>query len=162
MGRRAKHYLRFGNLPREGKSRVSDSYRHHVYVRTGQEIPKFEAGVSVFDTYWSEILKRWVLPETHGTAASAGEAYASAIAGDRKIFLVTGRRVRGVRGEGSDGEPLLIRNTIEIVSVLSPDEVWEEASGIDIDPEVEMTEGERNVFMREMYTKLRAEARSQP
>ncbi len=161
MSRPAKHYLRYGELPK-GKSRVADSYRHHVYVRTGAEIPEYEAGVSVFDTYWSKILNRWVLPETHGTAASAGEAHAAACQGDRRILLVTGRRVRGVRGEGNDGEPLLVPGTIKIVSVLEPDEVWEEAAGIDFELDEDMTEGERNVLIRELSKKLRDEARSQP
>jgi len=160
MGRRAKVYLRFGELPK-GKSRISDSYRHQMYVRTGAVIPEFESGISVFETYWSNILGRWVLPETHGTAASAGEAYSSAVDGDRRILLVKGRRGRGSHSEGSDGEPLLVPGTVEIVSVLKPAEVWEEAGGVDIEPDEGMSEGERRVFIRELYEKLRVEARQQ-
>jgi hypothetical protein len=126
---RSRHYLRFGELPLGKRSRVSEDYRRSVQARTGVLPPEFETGVSVFPTYKSKLLGRWVLPELAGMAASAGELWAAAESGEMPILLVTGRRAREL---GQDGEPLLVRNTIEIVERLKPAEVWSQGEGLEV------------------------------
>lgn len=119
---RRRYFIRFGSLP-EKFSAISEDYRRHVELITGCRVPFREGGVSVFDTYWSNVLNRWFVPETQGNAASLGELYVSR----RPIFLLTGR----VIGEGSDGEPLLRRSTINIVKKLTKKEIFVEGQGED-------------------------------
>lgn len=149
-----KHYLRFGDLPK-GRSKIGESYRHHVRVRTGVDLPTHEKGISVFRTYHSDILNRWVLPEEHGTAASASELYAAAESGEMKILLVTGRKV----GEGSDGEPILSYKTAKVVKTLSLNEVWDEAGGIELEWDERESPADRSRRLRNLQQQLIDEAR---
>jgi hypothetical protein len=126
-GVRAKRfYIRFGALPK-GNSAVGDDYRHRIRVLTGHTVSEFEKGVSVYPTFFSPVLQRWFIAETHGGAATLSELYSEAVEGDREILLLTGRRVSG---EGADGEPLLSRKSIKIIKRLKPAQIYSEVEGL--------------------------------
>lgn len=123
---RKKFYIRLGDLP-SGRSEISLEYREMIRRRTGEKLPQFEKGISVYPTSWSPDLARWVLFDDAGTAGGLGELWDLVERGDRPILLVSGRVV----GEGSDGEPLLRRSTIQIEQRLTVADVYYQALGIE-------------------------------
>jgi len=115
-----KLYIRIGEIPRSGRSRVGEGYRLSR-LRFGS-VPEFERGVSVYEAEFDRERGKWVIPAYFIDSYLLGlcDLLMDAVNGRRKIYLVTGRRVRNA--EGSDGEPLL--RDVKIVGELSPTEVY--------------------------------------
>lgn len=112
---RARFYIRFGHLPRGGKSK--DYSPRTIYDVYGGERDRVHAGVSVFPATWSKAAQRWIIFENHGWSASLGEVWEQ----DRPMYLLTGRRANE---EGADGEPLLIAKTIRKIKKLTKKDIF--------------------------------------
>jgi len=127
-------YLRFGKIPKSGRSGISEGYRTMVRARTGTDLPEHELGVSVYNITFE---KGFIIPDAYGGIEGFYELMEDAHARGRSrspIYLVTGKRARAsvwssrdnkwhtIVVEGSDGEPLL--RDVEIVREVSPKEIW--------------------------------------
>lgn len=126
-----RFYVRFGSLPRSGRSAVAPGYRRSLALYGGA--PLTERGVSVFDVTWDPGVRKWVIPSLPSYVASLDVLLDEHLAGRRPIYLVVGRRVRasvwegGTRrvtynAEGQDGEPLLAN--VQIVGKLTLADLW--------------------------------------
>ena len=101
-------YLRFGNLPNKEFSRIGRSSKDDTSV-------SYEKGISCFWARWSNELQRWMIWDAdHDQIASLQDI------SDRPIYLIKGEEV----GYGSDGEPVLKKNTIKILAKLNPNDVY--------------------------------------
>lgn len=86
-------YIRFGEVPTGGKSKIGPAYR--TSSRT------HEAGLSVFETRWNAGLGRWeILIESDSGLASLD----GLLDQKRTAYLVVGDELEDT---GTDGEPLL-------------------------------------------------------
>lgn len=134
-----KFYIRIGKIPRLGRSRVGDAYRASR-ARFGGRLPEFERGVSVYEAEFDHERGKWVIPAYWIDSYLTGlcDLLMDAVNERRKIYLVTGRRVRDA--EGSDGEPLL--RDVKIVRELSPTEVYNRESWPDPDNCMELKDDE--------------------
>ena len=109
-----RYYIRFGQLPRGGKSK--NYAPPSIYEAYGLPAERVHAGVSVFNAEWSEAAQRWVIFEDSGIAASLAAVWDQ----NRPMYLLTGRRSPH---EGADGEPLLVAKTIRKVRKLTKADV---------------------------------------
>ena len=93
----AKVYVRFGDIPTDGKSKVYKS----------GEVVKEELGVSVWNCAFANGVPYPILL-TNFISETALADYISHLFGNRKVYLVTG----DVVGTGTVGEPLLNNVTV--------------------------------------------------
>ena len=101
-------YIRFGDLPKGDFSGIGGDYLKHG--------PKqYEKGISCYWVKWNEELQRWKIDDQ-------GDAETIQYLVDRPIYLVKGEEI----GFGSDGEPILKKNTIKILAKLNPNDVYAE------------------------------------
>jgi len=115
-----EHYIRFGQWPKDEKSKIGESYRRSkawIYNAIGEKQPEFEVGVSVYGAEWDDKKQRWVIPTlgSDSYVASLDELI------DRRlpIYLVTGDEQDE---PGTDGEPLL-RN-VKLIKELKYSEIY--------------------------------------
>jgi len=150
-----KVYIRFGKIPRR-TSGVNESYRIAIHARTGHLPPAREKGVSVFPTYFSKVLKRYVILETHGWVASLGELWAEFLDEQTTANLLSGKIV----GEGSDGEPLLQAKSIKVLGKLTAEDIWVDGginrwSGEEATLPPELSQAERATLRDAIYAEAR-------
>lgn len=133
-----KFYIRIGTIPRSGRSRIGAAYRT-LRQRFGS-VPEFERGISVYEAAFDPAHNKWVIPAYYIDSYLLGlcDLLIEAVCGRRKIYLVTGRRVRDA--EGSDGEPLL--RDVKIIKELSPTEVYNSEAWEDPDNCMELKDDE--------------------
>lgn len=115
-----KYYVRFGKLPKNGRSGISAAHQAFVLARTGFRIPKREKGISAYHAKWDGRRKKWIMPTVGWDSYVLGmeELLESACAGKRPVYLVAGTEV----GEGEDGEPLLAG--VSIIEELDVRDLW--------------------------------------
>lgn len=108
------YYIRIGELPRDGKSKIYQwvDEAHSSRVEVGEE-----AGISVYEA--TKVKNEWycIIPENteHGKSTIDTIHYLieEIINGNKPVYLVTGDEV----GEGYDGEPVIVNvNIIEDIS----------------------------------------------
>lgn len=114
------YYIRFGRLPKGGRSGISTGHQAYVLARTGMRISRREKGVSAYRAKWDGRRRKWVMPTVGWDSYVLGmeELLDEACRGKRPVFLVTGTEV----GEGEDGEPLLA--DVSIVRELDVRDLW--------------------------------------
>lgn len=101
-------YIRFGDLPEGDFSGIGGDYLKYK--------PKeYEKGISCFWVKWNEELQRWKVEDQ-------GDADTIQYLLHRPIYLVKGKEV----GFGTDGEPLLKKDTIKILAKLNPNDIYAE------------------------------------
>lgn len=89
----AKKYIRFGNIPEDGISKVHRS----------DEIICEEKGLSVWNTVYANGVAFPVLPDNASEAAIADYFYC--LLGDKPVYLLEGEELPE---KGHAGEPLLV------------------------------------------------------
>jgi hypothetical protein len=89
-----RYYIRFGHLPRGGKSK--NYAPPSIYEAYGFPAERVHAGVSVFNAEWSEAAQRWVIFEDNGIAASLAAVWDQ----NRPMYLLTGSRSSGLHRSG--------------------------------------------------------------
>ena len=92
----SKVYIRFGDIPKDGKSKV---------YRSG-EVVKEEMGVSVWDCVFANDVPYPILPKGYNETSVSD--YIGYLFGNKEVYLVTGREI----GTGAVGEPLLENITV--------------------------------------------------
>jgi hypothetical protein len=119
-------YLRFGDLPKTGRSGRQASHWISAYLSDRTE----EMGVSVYPIHWDSIRNRWSIE--CGNHATLDQLFAE----KRPAFLVTGEHiVDDEEGDayGEDGEPLL--KDVKIVREVPYDKLYVPEWGSDPLPE---------------------------
>jgi len=102
-------YIRFGNVP-EGKfSKIG-----HSIVGKGNE-PLYEKGISCFWAKWWPDYQRWFVED-----ADHDQVVTLIDVAERPIYLLKGKEI----GYGTDGEPLLQKDTIRVLARLQPSDVY--------------------------------------
>lgn len=121
-----KTYLRFGEIPKSGKSGIGDAWRRQAALY-GEIVPTEEQGVSVYEAVPVDIkgAKKW-RPLVNELQTFMG-VYGDSCKGTRTIYLITGEELPE---GGSDGEPLLKADTIEVLKKLSFKDIYHK----EIDP----------------------------
>lgn len=102
MNESAKYYIRFGEIPKDEKSKIYKS----------DAIIGMEKGVSVWDSVSANNLYLPIMPQN--PSDSCIHDYMMYIWGNKRVFLVTGIELKD---KGSVGEPLL--TNIHIVKELT-------------------------------------------
>ena len=112
-----KEYIRFGEIPKEEKSK-----RGNGIIGDGYKVVGYEEGVSVWDCVYNFDTDKYHLVAPHGNSCTHGDFSKSAFPDDcygcdpnQKIYVVTGIEV----GYGADKEPLL--KDVKIVKELPYD-----------------------------------------
>lgn len=136
-----EQFVRFGELPENGKSGIgrSPNWIAAMY-RTSDE----ELGISVYETYQKN--GKWVIDAPVDSYGTLNELCNDAYEGQRKIYLVSGIRVKhkGNFASGMDGEPLI--KTAKILKELTLYDIFVPGSydmGTEMD-DVERAEYEAN------------------
>jgi hypothetical protein len=102
-------YIRFGDIP-EGKfSKIGPSI-----VGKGNE-PLYERGISCFWAKWLPDLQRWLISD-----ADHEQLVTLIDVAERPMYLIKGKEI----GYGTDGEPLLQKDTIRVLTKLQPSDVY--------------------------------------
>lgn len=115
-----KLYMRFGEIPKSGRSGISRSAQVQAAI-WGGETKIEESGVSVYP--FKEVVKdgkvkyRPIVDEI----VTFHALWSEACMGERKIYIVRG--IEHPEEVGTDGEPLLI-GEIEIVKEISVHDIW--------------------------------------
>jgi len=129
-------YIRFGDIPKSGHSTMGRAPNIGYWGREGEEL----AGVSVFKVKFNKKRNLWQIDTRSEGLADSGLASLDELIADqseydydekkrshqRPIYLLTGRRVRGEEGIGTDGEPLLHAHTIKKIDKLNVQDLLHE------------------------------------
>ena len=119
-------YLRFGEIPVNGKSTINPKFRS-ASARQYNFLPQKEEGVSVYAVKQVKVNGeiKWK-PEIYEMTGFK-ELLVSACNGERSVYLVKGEQVRDKSDKklwGSDDEPVLDARTIKIVKRLKSTDLW--------------------------------------
>lgn len=110
------YYIRIGELPQDGKSKI---YQWKDKAHTLRTVVGEEAGVSVYEA--AKVGNEWhcIIPENaeHGKSTIDTIHYLTEeiINGNKPVYLVTGDEV----GKGYDGEPVI--TNVKIIEDISDD-----------------------------------------
>ena len=115
-----EYYIRFGDIPKGGKSFDRISQTH-------------EGGVSVYPAEWDSTINRWrIQDEILNNSGMYGlQDLVSAIHDGelRVVYLLQGTKIDHYLG--NDGEPLLDAASIKIIKKLKPEEFYSDIIGTD-------------------------------
>lgn len=116
------YYIRFGRMPKGGRSRISPGYQMQMLARTGVRIPKREKGISAYRAKWDGRRRKWVMPTVPWDSYVIGmeTLLMEACDGKAPVYLVTGIEV----GEGEDGEPVLTE--VKVLEEIDVRDLWNE------------------------------------
>lgn len=120
------YYLRIGELPQDGKSKIYqwDDEEHSSRTAVGEE-----KGISVYPLVYNGF-GGWSLDLTNISKSLTGidtfrELSKAASEGEKKMYLVTGNKI----GTGLDNEPLL-KNVIILSQIEIENEIIQEQLGV--------------------------------
>lgn len=123
-----RFYVRFGDLPVDGKSKIGAAPNWHQAIMRRNDT--HEAGISVLPVTWSEKMSRWAI-SCDNYATLDGLLYQK-----RPAYLVVGEEVTDEDDYpiyGMDDEPLL--KNVKIIKQLQYNELWVPAWGTNPMPE---------------------------